>query len=135
MTDTVTTQDDGTSMKPTIQGLLGPEKLPAVLVPRMKDDIYSLCQLLQPNHLTGATSKIAIFTENGAIVMTSGSCQTLIEKAIEQGTQTHVANQVGGIYVLRKKSTTLATMSKFYSATSASQLDGLYIGYTRHGLS
>ena len=67
--------------------------------------------------------------------MTSGSCQTLIEKAIEQGTQTHVANQVGGIYVLRKKSTTLATMSKFYSATSASQLDGLYKGYTRHGLS
>ena len=122
-------------MKPTIQGPLGPERLPALLVPGMRDDIYSLCQLLQPNHLTGPTSKIAIFTENEAIVMTSGSSQTLIEKAIKQGAQTHVANQVGGIYVLRKNSTTLATMSKLHSATSASQLDGLYIGYTRHGLS
>ena len=36
-------------MKPSIQGLLGPDKLKAVLVPGMKDDIYSLCQLLQPN--------------------------------------------------------------------------------------
>ena len=49
-------------------------------------------QLLQSNHQTGATSKIAIFTDNGAIVMTSELCQTLIEKAIKQGAQTHVAD-------------------------------------------
>ena len=67
--------------------------------------------------------------------MTSESCQRLIEKTIKQGAQTHVANQVEGIYVLRKKSTTLATMSKSYSATPASHLDGLYTGYTRYGLS
>ena len=43
----------GDPMKPTVQGLLGPDKLQAVLVPGMKDDIYSFCQLLQPNHRTG----------------------------------------------------------------------------------
>ena len=37
----------GEPMKPTVQGLLGHDKLPAVLVPGMKDNIYSLCQLLQ----------------------------------------------------------------------------------------
>ena len=99
-----------------------------------KDDIYSLCQLLQPNHQRGATNTIAIFIENGAILMTSESCQALIEKAIKKGAQTHVADQVGGIYVLRKEPTTLATMPKSPSATSASHLDGLYTGYTRHGL-
>ena len=52
----------GEPMKPTVQGLLGPDMLQAVLVPGMKDDIYSLCQLLQPNHRTGTTAKIAIFT-------------------------------------------------------------------------
>ena len=31
----------GDSMRPSIQGLLGREKLPAVLVPGMKDDIYA----------------------------------------------------------------------------------------------
>ena len=98
-------------MKPTVQGLLGPDMLDAVLVPGIKDDIYSLCQILQPNHQTGATSKIAIFTENGAIVMTSESCQPLVERAIKQGAQTHVADQVGGTYVLRNPPTTLATMS------------------------
>ena len=67
--------------------------------------------------------------------MTSESCQTLIEKAIKQGAQTHVADQVGEIYVLRKKSTILATMSKSHTATSASHLDVLYTGYTWHGLS
>ena len=36
----------GDSMRPSIQGLLGREKLPAVLVPGMKDDIYSLSGLL-----------------------------------------------------------------------------------------
>ena len=119
-------------MKPTVQGLFGPDLLQAALVPGMKDDIYSLCQLLQPNRRTGTTAKIAIFTENGAIVMTSESCQPLIEKAIKQGAQTHVADQVGGIYVLRNPSTTLATMSKSHPVATASHLDA---GYMRHGLS
>ena len=63
----------GDPMKPTVQGLLGPDKLQAVLVPGMKDDIYSLCQLLQPNQRTGTAAKIAVFTENGAVVMTSAT--------------------------------------------------------------
>ena len=80
-------------MKPTIQGLLGPDKLQAVLVPGMKDDMYSLCQLLQPNKESGTNSRTAVFTENGAIIMTSDSCQSLIEKAISQGSQqTHAAD-------------------------------------------
>ena len=91
--------------------------LPAVLVPGMTDDIYSSCHILQPDLKTGALSKIAVFTENGAIVLTSASCQSLIKKAIKHGAQTHMADQIGGIYVLRKTSTTLATMSKSYSAT------------------
>ena len=120
----------GVLMKPTVQGLLGPDMLPAVLVPGMKDDIYSLCQILQPNLKTGASSKIAVFTENGAIVMTSASYQSLIKKALRHGAQTHVADQYiyEGIYVLRKTSTTLATMSKSDSATSASHLDGCIRG-------
>ena len=59
----------GVLMKPTVQGLLGPDMLPAVLVPGMKDNIYSLCQILQPNLKTGASSKIAVFTENVAKVV------------------------------------------------------------------
>ena len=51
-------------MKPTIQGLLGPDKLQAVLVPGMKDDIYSLCQQLQPNHISGTNSKIAVMAQS-----------------------------------------------------------------------
>ena len=47
----------GDPMKPTVQGLLGPDKLPAVLVPGMQDDIYSLCQRLQPNKRTGTTER------------------------------------------------------------------------------
>ena len=39
------------SMRPSIQGLLGREKLPAVLVPGMKDDIYSLSGLLNSNEI------------------------------------------------------------------------------------
>ena len=125
----------GEPMKPTVQGLLGPDMLRAVLVPGMKDNIYSLCQLLHRNRRTGTTAKIAIFTENGAIVMTSESCQPLIEKAIKQGAQTHVADQVGGICVLRNLPTTLATMSKSHPAAPTSHLDSLYTGYTRYGLS
>ena len=89
--------------------------LPAVLVPGMTDDIYSSCHILQPDLKTGALSKIAVFTANGAIVLTSASCQSLIKKAIKHGAQTHMADQIGGIYVLRKTSTTLATMSKVAS--------------------
>ena len=125
----------GDPMKPTVQGLLGPDKLQAVLVPGMKDDIYSLCQLLQPNHRTGTSAKIAVFTENGAIVMTSESCQSLIQEAIRQGSQTHIADQVGGIYVLRNATTTLTTLSSSHVVAHSSHLDGLYTGYTRHGLS
>ena len=125
----------GEPMKHTVQGLLGPDMLQAVLVPGMRDDIYSLCQLLQPNHITGTTATIAIFTENGAIVMTSESCQSLIQEAIQQGAQTHVADQIGGIYVLRNLTTTLATMSSSYQVAPSSHLDGLYTGYMRHGLS
>ena len=114
-------------MKPTVQGLLGPDKLPAVLVPGMRD-IYSLCQLLQPNHRTGTAAKIAIFTENGAIVMTSESCKSLIQEAIKQGSQTHIADQIGGIYVLRNITTTLATMSSSRVVAHSLHLDGLYTG-------
>ena len=125
----------GEPMKPTVQGLLGPDKLPAVLVPGMRDDTYSLCQLLQHNHRIGTTAKIAIFTENGAIVMTSQSCQSIIQEAIYQGSQTHVADQIGGIYVQRNLTTTLATMPSSHEVAHSSPLDGLYTGYTRHGLS
>ena len=67
--------------------------------------------------------------------MTSESCQPLIEKAIKQGAQTHVADQVGGICVLRNLPTALATMSKSHPAAPTSHLDSLYTGYTRYGLS
>ena len=116
----------GDPMKPTVQGLLGPDKLQAILVPGMKDDIYSLCQLLQPNQRTGTEAKIAIFTENGAVVMTSESCQSLIEQAIQQGSQTHIADQIGGIYVLRNASTTLASLSSSRVIAHSSHLDGLW---------
>ena len=129
----VTTQGAfGDSMKPSIQGLLGPDKLQAVLVPGMKDEIYSLCQLLQPNSKSGTSSRIAVFTENGAIIMTSDSCQSLIEKAISQGSQTHAADQVGGIYILRPQSKNIATVS--HHASYDHDLDDLYKGYTQQGL-
>ena len=54
----------GVSMRPFIQGLLGREKLPAVIVPGMKNDIYSLSGLLNSNGATGAKDKVAIFTKN-----------------------------------------------------------------------
>ena len=85
-------------IKPYVLISLRPGKLPAVLVPR-----YVL--FLKPNHKTGTPSRIAVFTENGAIIMTSESCQSLIEKAIQQGSENHVADQIGGAYVLRQKST------------------------------
>ena len=139
--DEVTVQGAfGDPMKPSIQGLLGPDKLKAVLVPGMKDDIYSLCQLLQPNPISGTNGRIAVFTENGAIIMTSESCQSHIERAIKQGNQTHAADQIGGIYILRQQSSTIASLSTTIpttfknSAMQRSQLDDLYTGYTQHGL-
>ena len=48
-------------------------------------------QILQPNYKIGTSSRIAFFTENKAIVMTSESCQSSIEEAIENGFQTHAA--------------------------------------------
>ena len=59
----------GDSMQPSLQGFLGREKLPAVLVPGVKDDIYSLSGLLNSNGATGAKDKVAIFTKNGAIIL------------------------------------------------------------------
>ena len=77
------------SMRPSIQGLLGHEKLPAVLVPGRKDDIYSLSGLLNSNSATGAKDKVAIFTKNDAIVLTAKSCQEAILLAICNGEKTH----------------------------------------------
>ena len=122
----------GEPMQPSVQGLLGPDKLQAVLVLDTEDDIYSLCQLLQPTQRSGSQSRIAVFPENRATIMTSESCQVLIEKAIQQGALTHVADQVKGIYILFQKSTNITTLSKNKSPASA--LDDLFTGYTRHGL-
>ena len=92
----------GDSMRPSLQGLLGREKLPAVLVPGVKDDIYSLSGLLNPNGATGAKDKVAIFTKNGAIILTADSCKEAILSAIRDGEKIHTADQVDGIYVLRQ---------------------------------
>ena len=59
----------GDSMRLSIQGPLGREKLPPVLVPGMTDDKYSLSGLLNSNGATGAKDKVAIFTKNGAIIL------------------------------------------------------------------
>ena len=92
----------GDSMRPSIQGLLGREKLPAVLVPGMKDDIHSLSGLLNSNSATGAKDKVAIFTKNGAIILTADSYKEAILSAIRDGEKTHTTDQVDGIYVLRQ---------------------------------
>ena len=68
----------GDSMRPSFQGLFGPQKLPAVLVPGMKDNIYSLSGLLNSNGATGAKDEVAIFTKNGAIILTADSCKEAI---------------------------------------------------------
>ena len=67
----------GDSMRPSIQDLLGRESLLAVLVPGMKDDIYSLSGLLYSNGATGAKDKVAIFTKNGVIILAADSCHPL----------------------------------------------------------
>ena len=87
---------------------------PAVLVQGMRDDIYSLSSLLRANEHTGSPGKVAIFTESGAVILESDSCQELLQHAIHQGSQTHVADQVDGIDVLRRASiTTMAHVHLF----------------------
>ena len=104
----------GEPMTPAVQGFLGPGKLPAAQVPGMRDYIYSLSSLLRANEHTGSPGKVAIFTEPGAVVLKSESCQKLLQQAIHQGSQTHVADQVDGIYVLRPASmTTMAHVHSF----------------------
>ena len=122
----------GDPMTPTVQGFLGPDKLPAVLVPGMRDDIYSLSSILRANEHTGSPGKVAIFTESGAVFLKSESCQELLQQAIHQGTQTHVADRVDGIYA---SMTTMAHVRSF-STAHADQEDtsGLYAEYTRPGL-
>ena len=90
----------GDSMRPPIQGLLGREKFPVVLVPGMKDDIYSFSGLLNSNGATGAKDKVAIFIKNGTIILTADSCKEAILSAVRNGEKTHTADQVDGIYVL-----------------------------------
>ena len=131
----------GDSIKPSLQGLLGSDKLHAVLVPGMKDDIYSLSSLLQKNPHTGAKEKIAIFTANGAIVLTAESCQGLIQRALNDGHQTHAADQIDGIYVLRNHQETsmklisASSNNAVFATSSDDHNDGLYAGYTVPGLS
>ena len=107
----------------------------------MKDDIYSLSRILQKNPHTEAKEKIAIFTANGAIVLTAESCQGLNQRALNDGHQTHAADQIDSIYALRNHQETLM---KYISASSNNDIfatfsddhsDGLYAGYTVPGLS
>ena len=128
------------SIRPSLQGLLGREKLPAVLVSGMKDDIYSQSGLLNSNGATGAKDKVAIFTKNGAIILTADSCKEAILSAIRDGEKTHTADQVDGIYVLRQdmsvptSSHLCAIQSHQIPLPSTEHLDGLYGGYTVPGL-
>ena len=123
-------------MTPTVQGLLGPDKLPAVLVPGMRDDIYSLSSILRANERTGPPGKVAIFTESGAVILKSEYCQELLQQAIHQATQTHVADQVDGIYILHPASMTTMAHVRSFSTAHADQEEtsGLYAGYTRPSL-
>ena len=126
----------GDPMIPTVQGFLGPDELPAVLVPGMRDDIYPLSSILRANEHTGSQEKVTIFTESGAVILKSESCQELLQQAIHQGTQTHVADQVDGIYILRPASMTTMAHAHLFSTAHANQEDTsrLYAGYTRPGL-
>ena len=117
----------GDSMRPSIQGLLGREKLPAVLVPGMKDDIYSLSGLLKSNGATGAKDKVAI-------ILTADSCKETILSAIHDGEKTHTADHVNGIYVFRQdmsvptSSHLCALQSHQIPLPSTEHLDGFYEG-------
>ena len=130
----------GESMRPSLQGLLGREKLPAVLVPGRKDDIYLLSGLINSNGSTGAKDKVAIFTKNGAIILTANSCQEAILLAICNGERTHTADQVDGIYVLRQDmslpplSHICALQPRQMPLSLTEHLDGFYGGYTVPGL-
>ena len=107
----------------------------------MKDDIHSLSSLLQKNPHTRAKEKIAIFTANGAIVLTAESCQGLIQRALNDGHQTHAADQIDGIYVLRNHQETsmklisASSNNAIFATSSDDHSDGLYAGYTTPGLS
>ena len=61
----------GDPMTLTVQGFLGPDKLSAVLVPGMRNDIYSLSSVLRANEHTGSPGKVTIFTESGAVILKS----------------------------------------------------------------
>ena len=130
----------GDSMRPSIQDFLGCEKLPAVLVPGIKDDIYSLGGILNSCGTTGAKDKVAIFTKNGAVVLTADSCQEAILLAISNKEKTHTADQVDGIYALRQdmsvppSSHLCALQSHQIPLPSTEHLDGFYGGYTVPGL-
>ena len=50
----------GEPMTPAVQEFLGPDKLPAVLVPGTREDIYSLSSILRANEHTGSPGKVAI---------------------------------------------------------------------------
>ena len=123
-------------MTPTVQGFLGLDMLPAVLVPEMRDDTNPLSSLLRANEHTGSPGKVAIFTESGAVILESDSCQELLQQAIHQGSQTHVADQVDGIYALLPASMITMAHVHSFSTAHANQEDtsGLYTGYTRSGL-
>ena len=127
----------GDSIRSFIQGFLGREKLPAVL---LKDDIYSLSGLLNSNGATGARDKVAIFTKNGAIILTADSCKEAILSAIRDGEKTRTADQVDGIYALRQdmsvppSSHLCALQPRQIPLSSTEHLDGFYGGYTVPGL-
>ena len=109
-------------------------------MPGMKDDIYSLSGLLNSNGATGAKDKVAIFTKNGAIILTADSCKEAILSAIRDGEKTHTADQVDGIYVLRQdmsvptSSHLCPIQSHQIPLPSTEHLDGFYGGYTVPGL-
>ena len=102
----------------------------------MKCDIYSLSGLLNSNGTTGAKDKVAILTENGAVILNADSRQEAILLAIRNGQKTHTADQVDGIYVLRQDMTVppsshlCALQPHQIPLSSAEHLDGFYGGYT-----
>ena len=89
---------------------------------------------------TGAKDKVAIFTKNGAIILTADSCKDAILSAIRDGEKTHTADQVDGIYVLRQdmsvptSSHLCAIQSHQIPLPSNANLDGFYGDYTAPGL-
>ena len=82
----------------------------------------------------------AIFTKNGAIILTADSCKEDILSAIRDGEMTHTADQVDGIYVLRQDMSVptsphlCAIQSHQIPLPSTEHLEGLYGGFTVPGL-